>query len=125
MVKAQPRSGAARFLHAKALLRSGDLATAERELLALTKAAPSSAEIHTWIGMLYETKRDVRSARRSFERALELQPESDVALAGSSSADLAEKNPASALARIEAQFAKNPNDTPARHDERDGVPGGA
>jgi len=110
VVKAQPRSGDARFLRAKALLRSGDLTNAERELLALSKAAPASAEIHTWMGMLYETKRDVRSARRSFTRALELQPGSDVALAGLVSADLAEKNPTSALARIQTQLAKNPND---------------
>ena len=44
--------------------------------------------------MLYEAKRDTRAARRSFERVLELQPDSDVALAGLVSADLAEKNPA-------------------------------
>ena len=63
------------------------------------------------MGMLYEAKRDVRRAHGGrFERALELQPDSDVALAGWSSADLAEKKPASALARIEAQLAKNPND---------------
>ena len=109
-MKAQPQSGAAHLLYAKALLQSGDLANAERELLALAKAAPSSAEVHTWTGMLYEAKRDVRGARRSFERALELQPDSDIAIAGLAAADLAEKKPAAALARIEAQLSKKPND---------------
>ena len=122
VVKAQPRSGARIFCMPRRSSRSGDLANAERELLALAKAAPSSAEVHTWMGMLLRGEaRRTRGARRSFERALELQPESDVALAGLVSADLAEKNPAAALARIETQLAKNPNDPQARDDERDGL----
>jgi Flp pilus assembly protein TadD len=111
VVKAQPQSGAARFLHARAMFRTGDVANAERELLALAKAAPNSAEIHTWVGMVLESKKDTRGARRSFESALELEPNSDVALAGLVSADLAEGRPAAALGRIESQLAKSPNDT--------------
>jgi len=111
VVKAQPRSSSAHLLYAQALFRTGDLANAERELLALAKATPSSADVHTWLGMLYDAKRDVRSARRSFERALELKPDSDVALAGLVDADMTEKRPAAALARIEAQLAKTPDDT--------------
>ena len=109
VVKTQPQSTTARFLRAKALLRSGELVSAERELAAIEKVAPS-AEVYTWTGMLHETKRDVRAARRSFERALQLDPESDIALAGLVSADLAEKNPSSALARIQTRLAKTPND---------------
>ena len=40
LVKAHPQSATAHFLYAKALLQSGDLANAERELFALAKADP-------------------------------------------------------------------------------------
>jgi tetratricopeptide (TPR) repeat protein len=110
VVKARPQSGAAHLLYAKALFGSGDLGNAERELLTLSKAMPSSAEVHTWIGLLHQAKGDPKNARRSFQKALELEPDSSVALAGLVSADLAERNPASALARIEARLNGNRND---------------
>ena len=110
LVKAQPRSVDAHFVHAQALLRSGDLVNAERILLALEKVASSSAEVHSWLGMLYESKGDVKSARRSFDKALELQPQMNIALAGLVSADLAEKKPAVALGRIESRLGDRPDD---------------
>ena len=108
--KTQPRSVAAQLLYAQAMLRSGNIAGAESQLLVLAKAAPSSADIHAWLGMTYEAKRDVRNARRSFQRALELEPQSTVALAGLVSADLADKNPTAALGRIEKQLSQTPSD---------------
>ena len=107
---ARPNSPSAHLLYAQTLLRSGDLGSAERELLALAKTAPSSPDVHTWLGILYEAKRDVRSARRAFEKARELNPTSDIALAGLVNADIADKKPAAALARIEAELTKKPND---------------
>jgi len=62
------------------------------------------------MGLLYEAKRDTKGARRSFERVLELEPGSALGLAGLVSADLAEKNPRSALARVTSELAKHPND---------------
>jgi len=110
LVKARPQSGAARLLYAQALLGSGDLQNAERELMILSQATRTSPEVYNWMGLLYEAKRDPKSARRWYQRALELQPASAMALAGLVSTDLAEKSPTSALARIEARLNGQPND---------------
>ena len=109
-LKAQPRSGDIHFLYAQALLKSNDLPNAERELLALAKAAPSFADVYSQLGLLYEVKHDLNRARQSYQKAFDLQPKATGALAGLVSVDLAEKKPAAALARIESRLAENPND---------------
>ena len=110
LVKAQPRSAPVHLLYAQALVRTGDLTNAERELVSLAKFAPSSADVHAWLGLLYEARRDTARARRSFQTALDLQPDSDLALGGLVSVDLAENRAGAGLARVEAQLAKNPKD---------------
>src|SRR5262245_21773952 len=110
VIKAEPRLAAAYFAHAQALVKLGNLTAAERELLALAKAFPPSADVHVWLGMVYESKGDLNRARNSYTHALELQPKSPVAVAGLISADLTEKKLDSARARIEARLAAAPND---------------
>ena len=110
VVKARPRDTAAHFVYAQALLRSGNVNRAEEELVALNKAIPSSPEVHTWLGMLYEAKKDPVRARQAYQRALDLQPGTIPALAGLVSVDLAEKKNAAAISRIESQLARSPAD---------------
>ena len=110
VVKAQPQSVMAHFDYARALLGSGDVSNAERELLQLARAAPSSSEVHTWLGLLYDAKHDATRARASYQKAFELDPRSPAALAGLVGADLAAKKPDAAIARIQSQLAQHPND---------------
>jgi tetratricopeptide (TPR) repeat protein len=110
IVRAQPGSVPAHFLYAQTLLQSGDLRLAEQELVALSKAAPSSPEVYTWLGMLYEAKRDTTRARQSYQRAFDLQPTAIGALAGLVSVDLSDKKPDAAISRIQSQLEQHPGD---------------
>ena len=111
-VKARPASGFAHLILAEASLGQGNLARAESELKIVATANPNLAQIHMLFGRLYSDKGDIRSARTSFGRVLELQPDSIDALAGLIRSDLTEKNPAAAKARIQASIQKSP-DNPA------------
>jgi tetratricopeptide (TPR) repeat protein len=110
LVKAQPQSVQAHLLYAQGLLQTGDIARAESELIALSKAAPTSAEVSVWLGILYEAKHDTVRARQSYQRAFDLQPTAIAALSGLTSVDLSEKKQEAAISRIEAQIAQHPGD---------------
>jgi tetratricopeptide (TPR) repeat protein len=110
-VRAQPQSASAHLLYAQALLQSGSLQRAEEELIVLSKVAPSSPDVFTWLGMLYEGKHDTVRARQSYQRAFDLQPTSIAALSGLVSVDMSDKKPAAAISRIESQIAERPGDS--------------
>jgi tetratricopeptide (TPR) repeat protein len=110
VVKARPGWGYPRYLRGQALLDLGDLAGAEAELLAVVKADPKSAEINTSVGRLYAAKTDFARARTYFNRALDLEPDSILALNGLVAADVVEKRPNAARARLDSRLAAKPND---------------
>jgi tetratricopeptide (TPR) repeat protein len=110
VVSAQPQSVAAHFAYAQALFETGDLARAEQELVLLSKATPSSPDIPLWLGRVYENRHDLGRARQFYQRAFDMQPDGLGALAGLMSVDFAEKKPAAALGRIQAQLTKKPQD---------------
>ena len=64
-VAVQARSSRAHLLHGQALLTSGDLAAAERELRTVLKVLPDSPDVHTWVGLLHQEKGELRAARTS------------------------------------------------------------
>src|SRR6185436_2410515 len=103
--KAQPRSIPAHLLWAKSLIRLGNTAAAEKEVMLLAKAGSNVTEIHALIGDFYWTKRDLSRARESYTRALQLRETSIEALAGLVRVDLTQKRPDSARARIEERLA--------------------
>ena len=109
-VKSHPESGYAHYLHGQALLMTGDIAAAERVLTGMAKALPKSAEVQTWVGLLYQKKNDAVRAREAFERGAALDKTSPVVVAGLLSADLGAKDYTSARARIESVLATNPKD---------------
>jgi tetratricopeptide (TPR) repeat protein len=107
-----PSSLEARAVLVKGLIVKGDLARAESEIAALLKGAPDAATSHSLNGSLLATRNDAVAARRSFQRALELEPRSYDALAGLTYLDLKAKNPAAAIARLESEVSKRPADAP-------------
>jgi tetratricopeptide (TPR) repeat protein len=104
IVKAQPRSGAAHLLLARALFLSGNAAAAERELLPIVKASPKSPEPQMWLGRIYLDRNDRPKARQAFARALELDPNSLLALNGLVTLDLVEKKFDSARALVDSRI---------------------
>jgi tetratricopeptide (TPR) repeat protein len=107
-----PKSPAARVALVRSLLATGNLARAESEINLLLKGAPGAAEVHTLNGLLMVRKKDAAAARRSFERALELSPGYLDALGGLTYLDLTGKSAAQAIARLESELAKRPNEAP-------------
>ena len=107
---AAPTNVAARVALAKSLLAAGDLARAETEIDVLLKGAPNASATHALNGSLQAARNDVVAARHSFERALQLMPGSVDALTGLTLLDLRAKSPAQAVARLESEIAKRPNE---------------
>jgi tetratricopeptide (TPR) repeat protein len=78
----------------------------------LTKQYPKSAAIHLQNGMLLGRKKNLAGARREFDEALKLEPDSTEALEASVGLDIAMKQPEAARQRVEAR-ANAPDASPA------------
>jgi cellulose synthase operon protein C len=74
----------------------------------LEKKQPNSPLTHNVKGAVYVGKRDIKAARLSFERALEIQVNYLPAASNLARLDLAEKNPSAAKNRYEMIVAKDP-----------------
>ena len=94
-------------------LKRGNLEKALTAIAALEKKQPANPLPHVLRGSALLAKRDAAGARRSFERALELDPAYFQAAAGLADLDLAEKKPDAARRRFEALLAKDPKNLQA------------
>jgi tetratricopeptide (TPR) repeat protein len=106
-VKAQPQNGDARLVLVQGLISRGDFQRAQSELDLLKAKFPNSAAVHVQLGMLLGRKQQPGEARREFERALQLQPESLEASAGLVALDLSMRRADDARARVDS-LVKNP-----------------
>jgi putative PEP-CTERM system TPR-repeat lipoprotein len=77
-------------------------------IAAMEKKQPDNPAPHDLRGTVLLATRDNAGARRSFERALELNPAYFPAVAKLANLDLADKKPQAARQRLEAVLAKNP-----------------
>lgn len=80
---------------------------------ALEKKQPDNPVTHNVMGAVHIAKRDLASARSSFERALELRPAFVPAARSLALLDLREKKPEAAKDRFRAVLAKEPNNEQA------------
>ncbi|KAB5570489.1 hypothetical protein GE09DRAFT_709383 [Coniochaeta sp. 2T2.1] len=69
-----PKAALTRFKKARALLATGQLQAAQRELMVLKDLAPDDARVHFLLGKLCKTLRDKKSAVRHFTIAMSLDP---------------------------------------------------
>lgn len=70
---------------------------------------PDSGDIAVTLGQLQFKAKDVRAARRTFDRAIELDPRNDAALLGAGAAAAASDDPRAAIAYIErADYRRSP-----------------
>jgi len=110
---AQPQNADARLLLVRALIARGDLNRAQTELDTLAAKIPDSAAVSTQRGMLYGRKKQTAEARREFERALKLQPDSIEAAGGLIALDLSTGQPDAARARVDRLVAPSDAQAPA------------
>ncbi|MCX6545025.1 MAG: tetratricopeptide repeat protein [Acidobacteria bacterium] len=111
-VKGQPDNPAAHLILCRALIARGDVTRAETETKLLAEKFPNAAEVHALTGLLQGRKGDMAGARKSFERALQIDPASLDALGGLVALDFNAKKPADARARVDAALAKTPDNAP-------------
>jgi len=106
--QAEPSSLEARVALARSLIAAGNLTRAQTEVAALLQAAPNAAVVHAVHGMLLASQKNPGAARTAFDRSLQLSPGFLEALGGLTVLDLQAKNPAQAIARLEAEIAREP-----------------
>jgi putative PEP-CTERM system TPR-repeat lipoprotein len=99
----------ARLMLARTLMVKGDIARAETELKGLEAKYPKAAAVQASMGSLLLLKNDQAGARKAFEKTIQLDPNSNEALAGLVALDAASKRLPEARARVEARLAKTPN----------------
>lgn len=93
----------------RGLLARGQMEQAETELTSLVSRYPNSAPVHVQLGILSGLrKKDISTARRHFEHALELEPRSQEAFGGLVAMDLTEHRFDAARARLEARLESDP-----------------
>jgi putative PEP-CTERM system TPR-repeat lipoprotein len=89
-------------------LRRNEIDKAMAAVKALEKKQPNNPLTFQMYGLTYIAKRDVAAARRSFDKALELQPNYLPAAYNLAMLDLADKKPDDARKRYEAMIAREP-----------------
>jgi putative PEP-CTERM system TPR-repeat lipoprotein len=94
---------------ARSLIAKGWIEDATPIVKQLVTNYPNAAVVHSTAGVLGAAKKDWATARRAFERALQLQPDSLEALTGLVGADFAENKPAVARERVDRQLARTPD----------------
>ena len=111
-VSSQPQNPVAKLMLARALMANAEVGRAESELKTLLAAYPDAAPVVAEMGTQQRMKRDVRGARQSFERALELDGTSYEAIAGLVMLDLAARKYKEAVALVEGELARRPTAAP-------------
>lgn len=96
-----------------ALMVRGEFDQALKAIDALEKKQPDKPQAHDMRGRVLLATKDVAGARKSFERAVALDPLFFPAVDRLAALDLADKNPDQARKRFEAMLAKDPRSTQA------------
>src|SRR5262245_64601491 len=99
------------MLLARGLLGAGDIRRAEPEILSLLKTYPRSAAVHSLAGAMFLTQRDLPSAKKAFEQALQLDVDHREALTQLVNVYAETNNLGEAHRIIERQLTKAPADT--------------
>src|SRR5262249_35904827 len=93
----------------RSLLIQGDLPHAEAEIAELLRGAPNSAIVHGLNGAVQLRRGNYMGATASFNRALEIAPNTFEAIAGLVTLDAINKRFGAAVARVDAALAKEPD----------------
>ncbi|MGB2716421.1 MAG: tetratricopeptide repeat protein [Vicinamibacterales bacterium] len=105
-VRSQPRNVQAKLLLVQGLMTRGELQRAEAELEPLVKQYPQSAAVQVRMGMLRGLQNRGAEARKHFDQAGALAPDSLEVLGGQVALDLASKNVQEARRRVDERLQK-------------------
>jgi tetratricopeptide (TPR) repeat protein len=105
-VRTQPSNPQAKLLLIQGLMTRGDLKRAEAELEPLVKRHPQSAVVQLRMGMLRGLQGNTAEARKYFDRAALLAPDSLEVLGGQVALDLTSKNVQEARRRVDERLQK-------------------
>jgi len=94
---------------ARSLIAKGWIDDATPIVRQLIANYPNAALIHSTAGVLSAAKKDWATARRAFERALQLRPDSLEAITGLVGVDFAENKPEAARERVDRELARTPD----------------
>ena len=108
-VSNQPNNPLARLMLVRSLTARGELARAETEVKGLLTKYPNAAAVHAQAGMIALQRQDLAVARRSFEKALSIDQNSNEALTGLVMLDIGMRQPADALKLVDERLARTPN----------------
>jgi tetratricopeptide (TPR) repeat protein len=111
-VNIDPDNASARLVLVRGLLARRELERAESELEILSARFPDAPAVHAQMGILLGIKEDRAGARRHFERALALQPDSVEAFGGMVALDLAARQFPEARTRLTARLVTHAGDLP-------------
>lgn len=107
--QAQPENLEARVALVRALIASGNSSRAQAEIALLLTQAPDVAIVHALSGMHQQRVNNPNAARLAYERALELSPGLLEAISGLTYLDLAARDTAAAITRLESEIARQPD----------------
>ena len=107
-----PRGIEPRLILIRSLVANGDLRRAETLAQELLDDHPNVAEIHAQFGDILLARRESAGARKAYDRAAAIDPDSLHALRGHLQLDIEARNVSGARARIEREIAKSPKSAP-------------
>ena len=107
--QAQPENLEARVALVRTLIASGNSSRAQTEIALLLQQAPDVAIVHVLSGMHQARVSNPNGARLAYERALELSPGLLEAVSGLTYLDLAARDTAAAITRLESEIARQPD----------------
>ena len=108
-----PEDGEVQLTLARSLLANGQVRRAEPIVRTLAARFPQSAAAVATLGHLQARKEEGTAARKSFARALDIDPVSMDAMAGMAALDIAENRPEAARARVDAFLERVPRSASA------------
>ena len=112
VIKERPESIQAQLILANAYRGKRDLDSALGVYRRLQAALPNNPQTHLLVGTVLRLQNQRSEARVAFNRAIELAPNSLLALEQLATLDVQEGQPAAALARIDARLAAEPTLVP-------------
>ncbi len=113
-IRMQPDNPELHLLVARAMLGLKNHDRAEAELRYLLKTYPKSSTVHTLFGVLAADRQDAVGARKSFVRALQLNPRDAEAVGDLVTLEVQAKRPADARRLVEAYLTDFPDDAGVR-----------
>jgi tetratricopeptide (TPR) repeat protein len=111
LMRIEPHSSEGYIFHARALLLKGNRAGAEADLKKAMEVAPRDPAPYARVGDLRFADKQFDEAAKFYSKALALNPSAGDALAGLVNIDLERKQPAQAIARVQAQIARVPDNS--------------